>query len=76
MLGEMVADYQIGVKRAIIDYVLRSPRECRRVNILYPPPSVAIDWGRDNQYVTVSREHANNDAVSLNEVSDLPIRKT
>jgi hypothetical protein len=37
MLGEMVVDFRTAVKRSVVDYILRSPVERRRVNILHPP---------------------------------------
>jgi hypothetical protein len=37
MLGEMVVDFRIAMKRSVVDYILRSPVERRRVNILHPP---------------------------------------
>jgi hypothetical protein len=45
MLSEMVGDYRNAVKRSVVDYALRSPKERRRVNILHPPQSVAVEWG-------------------------------
>jgi hypothetical protein len=37
MLGEMVVDFRVAMKRSVVDYILRSPVERRRVNILHPP---------------------------------------
>ena len=45
MLIEMKLDYHQSIKRAILDYVLRSSGERQRLSIALPPPSGITDWG-------------------------------
>jgi hypothetical protein len=45
MMAEMNDDYRVCMKRVMMDYVLRNPRERKRVNVLHPPPSRASEWG-------------------------------